>query len=225
MKQLWRCRVIFPDKIWVSLSASAPFVISIGEYHRADPENTPNLNPGSAIAGAISLVIPHQHNGPTRSELDIFVLTGSHDDRLATIRNISSMVSMASSVLVNVLVTSCILVRIYHGRREAKLLTHSIGQDLEQLVQGENLTLEKTEGLSNEKMQGCTPDYHSTASILLMETALPSAISGILACLVQPLCAFDMCTSDIAAARYTIRILWLWFTVGISLKHSIVHPR
>lgn len=121
---------------------------------------------------------------------------------------------MASSVLVNVLVTTCILIRIYRGRRGVRILTRSIDRDFEELSEA------KAEGgrenMVSDQVQTSLPQgYHNTASILLMETALPSAITGILACLAQPVCQLDACVNHVATAKYSIRFLWLWFTVSV----------
>ncbi|KAJ3533504.1 hypothetical protein NMY22_g7303 [Coprinellus aureogranulatus] len=190
---LWRCSIIFAGNAWITRIVSGPFIVSVG----------------STVVGIVALT---QRNDSVNAPDEIHhSLLQSYDAIRSAIGNVSSMISMGSSVLVNVLVTACILSRICQGRRRISLLERSFDSDLEDL--SHTKCASKAKSGSAKRRRKRTKSYHNATSILLMETALPSATFGILACFVQPIYGFDMCVGKLASGRYTIRMLWLWFTV------------
>ncbi|KAJ3540768.1 hypothetical protein NMY22_g4159 [Coprinellus aureogranulatus] len=193
-----RCVVVFADKRWVSFLPGFPFLLSFASVFIGIETVFKDF---PIDANTIVDMSPHGY--------------------------ISSILSTTSSVAVNIVVTTAIVIRILWTRREVLKLRSQITKDLEALTHPSSCTspafpcdgrinFESPFALrptSSHRRPEKECDHFVTVSAILVESALPSAILGIFACLVHPLTPYPKALEQLMAARFSICMLWAAFTV------------
>ena len=146
---------------------------------------------------------------------------------MSTTGYITSVLSTSSSVAVNVVATLAIVLRILASRRRTLQLEEQITDDIEKLVSpgdrdgmGSSSCTKALGTRVGDRGRGKN-DRFVTVVAVLVESALPSAILGIMASLVHPMTPWS--TPGIKPlllvdARFSIRILWLASTVSRLLE-------
>lgn len=150
--------------------------------------------------------------------------------------DVSSILSTFSSVAVNFAVTAAILFRIMRTRGNALRLQNQITNDLQALARLPSSSSPSfpcdTPGFEHQffvdngklyrsQTQEECRDSFAAARAIFVESALPSAILGTLACLAHPAVAQGGGLARLLDARFTLRILWASVTVRGPLEAPI----
>ncbi|KAF6764116.1 hypothetical protein DFP72DRAFT_414395 [Ephemerocybe angulata] len=216
---IYRCYIVFSDKLWVFVLSGIPFVVSLGAKHTLHYPSllirydTAGFSLGS-FGEALHVIRTHGF------------ASSSFQNNAAL--NIAPHVFVGASVAVNVLVSASITIRVLCARRRSLRMTARVAQDLSMLsrssaapgtVQLESSRAQQSqispnldiESLSLDEISLPQTQTYANVSAFLWESAAPSAAWGILTFAVG-MVGRDHYAST-SKASLTIRMVWVNLTV------------
>ncbi|KAF6753865.1 hypothetical protein DFP72DRAFT_1127531 [Ephemerocybe angulata] len=191
---VYRCYVVFQDRVWVYVLPLVPFVTSVG----------------MSIYGLVVLIRITTTHDVVATYLSVF--KGDDPDTILKsfnrLTSASIFVTVISSVLVNVFVTISIILRVFITRwRVGKIIISGLHHGDSERTPGASVDV--VEGL-HPSLTRCGEGVYSTVSTLLVESAAPSAVFGLIACFTTN--PYNGSHHPMARARFSMRILWIGFT-------------